>query len=160
MNISGLLTLIKSADNCTVSGSAGLPVVAPQHHLPDDFKSFYTLCGGVDLWNQSSYGLTIVSAEAVVPANPIIVGEPCPDDITANWYIIANDAQNNYLTIDLSDSRLGRCYDSSFGRHGIVGSCPIIAQSFSDLLWQLWKNRGQYWYWLQPGFESLGDAYD
>jgi len=28
------------------------------------------------------------------------------------------------------------------------------------LIEQLYEHRGRHWYWLQPGFERLGDAYD
>ena len=44
--------------------------------------------------------------------------------------------------------------------HGVAGSCPIIATSFTDLLTRLYENKGQRWYWLRPDFVSLGDAYD
>jgi hypothetical protein len=90
----------------------------------------------------------------------VIVGEACEDDISASWHLIVDDTNGEYLTIDLSENRVGRCYDSFFDRHGVRGSCPIIATSFSELLQRLIENRGQHWYWLQEGFESLGDAYD
>jgi len=47
-------------------------------------------------------GVKIVGPKEVVPANPVIVGELCPDDITSTWHIIAHDQHRNYLTIDLS----------------------------------------------------------
>ena len=96
----------------------------------------------------------------VVPANPLLVGEIIPEDISSTWYTIARDPQGNFLTVDLDRTRLGRCYDSFFDRHGIVGSCAVVASSFSDLLHRVWMNRGQYWYWLRDDHVSLGDAYD
>ena len=80
-------------------------------------------------------------------------------DISSDWYLIASDAEGQYLTIDLHPQRLGRCYDSFIGHHAIKGFCPIIARSFSELLERLWLNKGNYPYWLDEAF-SLGDAYD
>jgi hypothetical protein len=37
---------------------------------------------------------------------------------------------------------------------------PIVARSFTDLLSRLLRAEGNHWYWLEPGFEPLGDAYD
>jgi hypothetical protein len=40
----------------------------------------------------------------------------------------------------------------------------VVADSLTALIEQLYEqlheHRGQHWYWLQPGFERLGDAYD
>lgn len=51
--------------------------------------------------------------------------------------------------------RLGRCYDSFFDRHGIVGESQIIANSFTDLLINFINNQGQYWYWLKEILKHL-----
>jgi hypothetical protein len=96
----------------------------------------------------------------LAPANPVIIGHQVDDDITSSWFIVARDPDDACLTIDLHPSRLGRCYDSFWDRHGIPGSCPVIASSFTDLLRLLLANQGAHWHWLQPGFESLGDAYE
>jgi hypothetical protein len=101
-----------------------------------------------------------VEPSGFVLANPVIVGELCPEDITAEWYIVAHAGSQETLTIDLNSSRLGRCYDSFWDRHGVPGSCKIIALSFTDLLRRLIENSGRYWYWLRDDFKSLGDAYD
>jgi hypothetical protein len=69
-------------------------------------------------------------------------------------------SNGDYLTIDLNQERLGRCYDSFYDRHGIVGSYPTIAKSFTELLEQLFNNKGELLYWLNKDFPSLGDAYD
>jgi hypothetical protein len=52
------------------------------------------------------------------------------------------------------------CYDSFHEVHGMPGSCAVVALSFTDLLERLLAARGGHWYWLEPGFASLGDAYD
>lgn len=160
-NINHLIKKVKALPNCRVHEPTELPIIDENKHiLPDDLKDFYTICGGLTLFENAEYPIHIVPPEEFVLANPIIVGELCEEDISSNWYTVCNDGKSDYLTIDLNKERLGRCYDSFFDRHGLVGESQIIATSFTDLLEKLIKNKGQYWYWLKDGFESLGDAYD
>jgi hypothetical protein len=159
VTIGEILTSIQTIPDCEVLPWQGLPNIQFPYVLPDDVKTFYQLCGGVVLYRDAPFTATIVQPERVVPANPVIVGEACQDDISASWHVIG-DTDGEYLTIDLHEERLGRCYDSFFDRHGVPGSCPIIATSFSELLQCLIENHGQHWYWLRSGFKSLGDAYD
>ena len=160
MDMRELITRIQATPGCQVFAPVGIPVIHEGHLLfPDDLRSFYTLCGGVRLFEGRDYAITIVSPRQFVLANPVIIGEMGEDDISSIWYIIADDGNGEYLTIDLSRERLGRCYDSFFDCHGVVGSCPIIAPSFTDLLMHLYENQGQYWYWLRPNFTPIGDAY-
>lgn len=70
------------------------------------------------------------------------------------------DIKNNYITIDLEKERLGRCYDSFWDRHGVVGECAVIAQTFTELVSQLYSNQGKSLFWLDDKFNYLGDAYD
>jgi hypothetical protein len=158
--IERLVEAVRQQPNCEVLGAAGLPTLGEGHVLPDDLRRFFEICGGLTLYRDADYAARIVGAIGLRPANPLIVGRQVEDDISASWYVIADDLQGEYLTIDLSPARLGRCYDSFSDRHALRGSCPVIALSFSELLERLIKNDGQHWYWLRAGFESLGDAYD
>ncbi|MCM3490000.1 SMI1/KNR4 family protein [Alkalihalophilus marmarensis] len=159
--IKKLLTQIKNLPGCRVLEPNGLPSIDEASHVfPEDIKEFYTLCGGVILIEHEEYPTFVVPPDKFVLANPIIIGELCEEDISSNWYIICNDGKDEYLTIDLAKERLGRCYDSFFDRHGLVGETQMIATSFTDLLERLVENKGQYWYWLKNDFDSLGDAYD
>ncbi|MCC5803750.1 SMI1/KNR4 family protein [Rossellomorea vietnamensis] len=159
--IKQLLTQVRTLPHCRIFEPSGIPIIDEEKHiLPNDLKEFYSLCGGLVLFENEEYPIYIVSPDKFVLANPIIVGELCEEDISSNWYIIGNDGTDDYLTIDLKEDRLGRCYDSFFDRHGLVGESQIIATSFTDLLERLIKNKGQYWYWLRSDFISLGDAYD
>jgi hypothetical protein len=160
MDMIDLIARIRATPECQVFDPRGEPVLHEGHLFSDDLRSFYLLCGGVRLFEGREYAITIVSPVQFVSANPVIIGEEGEDDISSTWYIIADDGNGEYLTLDLSQERLGRCYDSFFDRHGVAGSCPIIATSFTDLLIRLYENQGQYWYWLRPDFVSLGDAYD
>ena len=87
--------------------------------MPDDVREFYELCGGIQLFKDKEYSLDIVSPDKVVPSNIVIVGERCEDDITVDWFIIADDSNGTYLSIDLDAERLGRCYDSFHETHGL-----------------------------------------
>lgn len=161
MKVKELINEIKTWPNCKVYPPTGLPSIDDKkHNLPDDIIEFYKLCGGVTLFESESYASNIVSPDKFVLANPVIVGELCEDDITSEWYIIADDGNGDYITVDLSNERLGRCYDSYWDRHGVVGECPIIATSFTQLLENLVVNKGKQCYWLKDEFVSLGDAYD
>ncbi|HZH62198.1 MAG TPA: SMI1/KNR4 family protein [Metabacillus sp.] len=159
--IAQLIRKVSSLPHCHVLEPAGLPKVdETKHILPDDLNEFYNLCGGLVLFENKEYPIYVVSPDKFVLANPTIIGELCEEDISSNWYIICNDSSDEYLTIDLHEDRLGKCYDSFFDRHGVVGESQIIATSFTDLLERLINNKGQYWYWLRNDFNSLGDAYD
>jgi hypothetical protein len=160
MSIESLVNKIKTLPDCVVYPPSGIPAVNKSHTLPDDVHKFYELCGGVLLYEKADYSILIVPPQDFLLANPIIVGELCEEDISSDWYICATDRNGEYITIDLNPKRLGRCYDSFYDRHGVVGECSIIATSFTDLLERFIENKGRYWYWLQKDFIPLGDAYD
>jgi hypothetical protein len=167
MSLDDLLLQIQTTPDCRVDAALGLPLSEQAHRLPDDVRAFYQLCAGLSLAEHSPYSVSIVPPTQCLLANPVILGAVAEDaqqaegnDISWSWYIIAEYGQGDYLTIDFDPQRLGRCYDSFHETHGLVGDTPIIALSFTELLTHLYEKRGQYWYWLQPGFVSLGDAYD
>ncbi|MCE7989945.1 MAG: SMI1/KNR4 family protein [Caldilinea sp. CFX5] len=160
MNMFDLLQLIPKDPSCEIYPAAGSPVIEQEHFLPEDLQEFYRLCGGALLYAKSEYPYRILSPAEFVLANPVLIGERAEYDITGAWYLVTVDPDNQYLTIDCSKERLGKCYDSFIDRHGIVGNCPVIANSFHDLLVGLINNRGGYPYWLRNDFASLGDAYD
>lgn len=160
MDVLEILSKIRDTSGCTVYSPCGMPVLSKGVNMPDDLKVFYENSGGVSLFADKEFGFTIVGPQEMVLANPIIVGELCPGDISSEWYIICKDTGNNYITIDLSKERLGKCYDSFWDRHGVAGECTVVAKSFTELLWQLYSNRGKCLFWLKSDFAYLGDAYD
>ena len=160
MNIIELIEIIERSPSCAVYPSKGLPKIEEKYSLPSDLSLFYETCGGIELFKTSSSPMAIVSPAEVVLANSVLVGVVWEEDISDSWHIIAKGLTNEHITIDFERSRLGRCYDSSFGVHGSVGYCPIIATSFTDLLLRLWNNAGGYRYWLESSFQRIGDAYD
>lgn len=161
MDIKFLINKLKVTPDCAIAPANGIPEIELGHTLPLDVQEFYQYCGGLSLYKSADYPISIVSPEEFVLANPVIIGEKGEGDITANWYIVAKDINGDHLSVDLHNgNRLGRCYDSFWDRHGVVGSCPIIALSFTELLKNLVDNYGKRPYWLENEFISLGDAYD
>lgn len=160
MEIDDIIARLRATPGCEVFPPSGMPIINNWHVMPNDLRRFYEQCGGLSLFKERDYSLLIVPPSRCVLANPVIVGEVAEEDISSSWYIIADDGSEDYLTIDLSQERLGRCYDSFHEVHGVAGSSPVIALSFTDLLVNLYKNAGAYWYWLRQDFISLGDAYD
>jgi antitoxin YokJ len=158
--IDELVRRIANTPGCRVLPASGLPVIADGLLLPDDVKAFYTACGGCVFFESADYAIDVPPPNRFRPANPEIRGGNLPGDISEAWYIAAESGGTEYLTIDLHPARLGRCYDSFWDRHAIPGTSDIIAASFTELLTRLLENGGQYWFWLQPGFNASGDAYD
>lgn len=158
MSIPKLVEAISDKADCDLKPVGTLPDVGT-NKLPSDLKEFYSIAGGAILFRDSTYPIEIVSPSDFVRSNPIIIGKVCEDDITYDWYVVARDGEQ-YVTIDLATPRNGRCYDSFWDSHGVPGSCPIVAQSFSKLLEKLLESEGNELFWLEPQFESLGDAYD
>ena len=128
--------------------------------LPLDLRRFYELCGGADLFIGDDFECSVVPPSRFLPANDVILGERVPDDRSDFWYVVASTSEETLAVIDLAESRLGRCYDAFHEIYGVAGSMPVIADSFTDLIVSLLSNAGSHWYWLQPGWKSLGDAYD
>lgn len=104
--------------------------------------------------------MSIVAANGLVGANSEIVGSECPEDVSDSWYIVARGGREEAISIDLHPDRLGRCYDSFWDRHGVAGSCAVVALSFGELLGRLLDAEGEYLYWLVNGGVNYGDAYD
>lgn len=155
-----ILDQIARTADCKVAPPRGQPILRKSDRLPDDLTEFYRLCGGVNLFEHSTYPIRIVGPEELVRSNPEIVGTDCPYDISDSWYIVTRGGREEALSIDCSGDRLGRCYDSFWDRHGVAGDCRIVALSFTELMRRLFESRGGYWYWLADGGPGYGDAYD
>ena len=160
MSIEDIIARIADTPDCFVRPVAGKPSVAEPYSLPDDLARFYDLCGGVVLYENAGCSTSVVPPQEVVPANPVIRGEAIEGDISETWFILADDLNGDYFTIDLNHKRLGLCCDSFSDSHAQPGDTKIVAKTFTDFLLSMLDNKGQHWYFLQPEFESLGDAYD
>lgn len=159
-SIKEIVEIIRSDGRCQVLPVSGKLPPLPHADMayPNDMVEFYDLCGGVILFRSGKENVSfkILSAGEVLQTNMIIVGDPCEDDISFSWYAICKTDNGDYISIDTSKERGGRCYDSNFEIHGVVGSCPIIALSFSELLDELYKSSGVDIFWKGKDY---GDAY-
>lgn len=156
-----ILTKIENTKDCIIS-KLGSPIkeLPFEFDLPKDLKYYLENYSSIVLFQSAGYSIKIVGLSDFKRANPIIVGEDAEDDISYNWYIIAHDDNSQYITIDLTKNKSGKCYDSFWDRHGVVGEQAVIAKSFTELLERLYQSGGKSWYWTEPGFPSYGDAYD
>ena len=158
--IDDLLAANANTENCRVLKNKGSIVFSSEHDLPVDLQYYLSNYESVELFKTADYPITIVGVNNFKKANPIILIDDAENDISDNWFVVATDNRLQYITIDLAKERLGRCYNSFWDRHGIIGEQPIIANSFTELLQALYENKGGYPYWLREDFQKLGDAYD
>ena len=159
--IDALVARIATDPECELYPPAGKPSLEPGLELPPDLARFYERCGGCALFPPSAYGVEISPPGQLVRINEELLHEAFPDDPSHGWFTIGRtQGTDTVASVDLRPGRLGRCYLALFDRHGIVGGCPVIARSFTELLTRLYADGGDHWYWFREGFESLGDAYD
>ncbi|MCM3293275.1 SMI1/KNR4 family protein [Paenibacillus sp. MER 180] len=135
--------------------------------LPKDLNYFFSHYDSLQMFSDKPYGIKIVSSNEFIPTSKRlypeddVIWEELEGDISNEWYLIAESEQiNQYISIDLSDSHLGYCYDSFLETHATLGDSQIIAKSFTELLEHLYASKGENWFWLADNFESYGDAYD
>jgi antitoxin YokJ len=159
MNILEIVSEIKKDDRCIVTESLGIPQIFNDMIIPEDLKVFYKNCGGIIFFKESEYPFEIFPPSKIQRANPIILGQNHEDDISFHWFLIGKN-EEQFISIDLSKEKSGRCYDSFWDVHSVSGSQPIVANSFTDLLIRFFFNQGNYWYWLDKNFIKIGDAYD
>lgn len=162
MKIKDIIKEFETHSNFEVKEPMGYPMVKHGHTLPDDMLEFFSLSGGLVCYIENGgFPIEILSPTRVKQANISLLGKEYEDDISSSWYLIADAEDGNYISIDCNPSRLGRCYESFEYSHAVAGNCPIIALSFTELLSNILKYEGEYFYWKDnPGFNGYGDAYD
>ncbi|MEN5284575.1 SMI1/KNR4 family protein [Stenotrophomonas lactitubi] len=139
--------------------AAALPALEGPLAYPADMQHFYRECGGALLYanDPQSISYKMLPPEDIRQANEVIVGERCEDDLSATWHVVARSDNGDYISIDLSLQQPGRCYDSNHEIHGVAGSCPVIAGSFTELIGNLLSCGGGQPYWAAL---DCRDAYD
>lgn len=155
--ISELVTRVRNHKDCIIYSPVTLNI---KEGAPSDLLDFYSLCDGAILFRNSEYPLRIMRSSEITPANEFILGESHPEDISNNWFMLAEGGSEEYVTIDFSSEKKGWCYDSFHEVYAVAGSCAILAKSFSEFLERCILNDGRRYYWLQDDFVSKGDAYD
>ncbi|WP_147372580.1 SMI1/KNR4 family protein [Calidithermus terrae] len=152
MPIRELVELIRNTPDCEVAAPAARGPALPEGLLlPPDLEEFYSLCDGLVLFKSAEYTYRILPVEKFEPMDRAFYGECwCGDEvISGSWFFVAENWNADKIAIDLHPRRLGRCYDCFVGE-----SYPVIACSFEELLKALYENRGEYTYWLKPGFKA------
>lgn len=168
MDLNALLDHIAHGPDCVVFPPTGQPTVAPIHVVPKDVQAFYELCGGLIIGQGAFWRARIVGPDEWVLATDKILDvdtaamarKQQPEDRSWDWYIIAEVENANYLAIDCGRLHTGRCYDAHWETYGAPGDMPVVATSLTALIERLYEHIGQRWYWLEPRFPALGDAYD
>jgi len=156
--LQNILAKIETSESCIVSKLSS--PISISDALPKDLKYYLENYSSIILFKDSEYSIKINGYPDFKRANPVIIGEDAEEDRSYNWFIIGEDDNSQYITIDLSPNRIGNCYDSFWDRHGLAGDQPIIAKNFTELLEKLFESNGERWYWLEDSFISYGDAYD
>lgn len=161
MELEEIIMQMKKNNNFEVKKPCGLPKTMKNHILPEDVKEFYSICGGIECYLEyGGFPLTILEPSKVKLANLIVLGEQYEEDISSSWYVIADAEDGNYISIDFNRDRLGRCYESFEYSHAVKNNCPIIAKSFTELLINIFKYSGDYFFWKDEKVTHYGDAYD
>lgn len=160
MNIKEIIEMISKNPQCIVNPPKGLPNIPDGLELPADIKEFYSICGGIRMFDGEEFSIAILPPEDVMRSDPVILGFETGNFIADLWYVVADDENGGYVTVDLAPERFGRCYDSFHENHVFIGATPIIAMSFSEFLLKEYEMKGRNHYWLEEDFEDLGDAYD
>jgi hypothetical protein len=165
VDITELLERARLRADCVVLPPVSLPLVRrDDERLPDSVREFYEGCGGAVLFAGQARELTLLPPDEVVPANPVIVGDPGEADaVSRAAYLIARTPGGDHLSVDMSARRGGRVYDSFHELHGVAGSWPVIASSFDAFLTEVWEAPGALPYWLEESGaagRAFPDAYD
>lgn len=161
MEIKKIVSKMESSNNFKVNKPCGLPNILEKHLLPDDVKTFYNLCGGVECYIESGgFPLVILPPKEIKLSNIVLLGNDHKDDISSSWYLIVDAYDGNYLSIDFDRKRVGKCYESFEYSHAVKDNCPIIARSFTELLINIFDYCGDYFFWKDnEKFSCYGDAY-
>jgi antitoxin YokJ len=166
VKIEELIKAVSEDKDCVVLPATGIPnSPLPPLALPEDLLRFYQMCGGVVLFPQKPYSFQIVPPTEMLPANPILKGEFYREhksefdaDISSAWFLIARGKDwMECITIDLSDSRRGYCYDSFWDVYATPDS-KVVAKTFTELLENLYQGKGLEFYWQANSF-NIGTAY-
>lgn len=130
------------------------------HDLPADLQLFFSQHTSLRLGRKHQRHLYILPLADWRRSNHAVLGETVEDDRSHHWWTMAQDDMGECISIDLSPERLGSFHEL----HGVAGSSPVLARSFSALTALCLDSLalpGEWGpMWLRDGFAPLGDAYD
>ena len=132
--------------------------------LPADLQLFFSQHTSLRLGHKQQRSLYILPLANWRRSNHAVLGETLEGDRSHHWWTLAQDDMGECISIDLSPEYQGRCIDSFHELHGVAGSSPVLARSFSALTALCLDSLalpGEWGpMWLRDGFAPLGDAYD
>src|SRR5215472_6081966 len=111
-DVSDLIERARATPGCVVYPAGETPNLPPGIELPPDLSDFYRICGGIDLFHNSDYPISIAAPRQLISSNLAVLGETNQGDRSDLWFTIAITPDREYLSIDLDPARSGRCYDS------------------------------------------------
>ncbi|MEI6235208.1 MAG: SMI1/KNR4 family protein [Planctomycetota bacterium] len=162
LEIESLINELRVRPYCSVSEPMGMPNVPDGYSLPADVKRFYELAGGVTIRKKVNDAdpTRILMPNEFEPVCIAIYGEVFEDGPWANWYVLADVNDGNYVSIDLHSDHHGLCYDSFHETFAMPGQVQIVATSFTDFLKRVLRHPDDTPYWLQDDFKKLGEAFE
>lgn len=149
-----------SGTGFTVHPPLGPPELCSGHKLPGDLALFYDLCGGLEFDGRNDrMEFSILPPSRFRRGNPergvIDRGSICDA-----WYFLVDVSDGNYIAIDCSTERLGYCCEAFMFTYANRDFSPILARSFTQLLRSLVEHEGDYFFWREDGFKSLGSMFE
>jgi hypothetical protein len=160
-SLEAILAELQSRADCHFLSGGQLPTIPPALRLPTDLVAFYQRFSEARLFGGDGEepSCRVLRPDEFVQVGEAIMGEPETVGIEHSWFALIDVQDGNYLGIDLSPQRLGRCYDCFHETYGEPGYCTVVALSFTELLQRIAEAEGEP-FWLADGFSGHGDAYD
>jgi hypothetical protein len=159
--IGALLDAIRETPGCSIRPPSGLPSLPNGVLLPADLREFFESTGGAVLFSDRVCPgpVRIVGPDEVQRIDLAITGDRFASGPLSWWFAIADVVDGNYVAIDLNPEHMGLCYDAFHETFATPGYVSVIASSFTDLLIRLLEHKEDSTYWLQDGFQPLGEAF-
>ncbi|RJS26225.1 SMI1/KNR4 family protein [Corallococcus sp. H22C18031201] len=118
--------------------------------LDPDLRAFYLHCDGAALFDPLDPAVTFLPLAQIERARVAILQDDSDASGPADWYVIAEVPDTNWMLLDVSHLESGRYpirdgYREMFPRPDY---CPVIAPSFSNFLARTLRSEGR-WFWLR-----------
>jgi SMI1 / KNR4 family (SUKH-1) len=152
-SIQKLIDMIRADSGCTLRPPCKFEALQTSL-LPDDFKVFYALANGCELFTQGEYPWRIIPFESLLQHHQVFEPFDCDGKIISDSWMIFLEEPNHKTpyAIDLHETRFGSCYQVS--RYDYP---DVLARSFSEMLQMVLELQGRYPPWYAYGYTYYGD---
>lgn len=166
-----IITIITTMPNCIINKPIDISHHPLKEKFTDDMIEFYNLCNGISFFIDKYEPIHILPINDIYPANNEFFTEEIvalerkynqyDEWICNNWFLIASLENSNYIVIDFSSNKKGKCYLALWDSYAVEGESPILAYSFTELLENILQYNQDEWFWKQSSFieKQMGDAY-